>query len=101
MRISDVQVSYKGLREVSKEIMKWKPLGDYLGIKPPQVIEIEKDYPGEYLEQKYQLLLLWRRNNGKHATWRALACAVYECNKDLELVEAIERIGEYRHCQTL
>ena len=74
-------MSRKALLAIIEDMEEWEPYAIQLNISLADQIVIKKDHVG-YSEQKYQLLLLWKRQKGREATWRALFSACFDMNDD-------------------
>ena len=70
-------------------IRKWEELAPYLRLLPAREYEIKK--VGAYDDQKREALRMWKRKNGRKATYRALI-VVAEQVSDAELAENIEAL---------
>ncbi|XP_071842505.1 uncharacterized protein [Apostichopus japonicus] len=66
------------LWDLSKEIPKeWKNVGRNLGLKEPELCNLERDCTNqEHKETVYQMLLTWKQKNGSQATYRVLGEAL-------------------------
>ncbi|XP_071842536.1 uncharacterized protein [Apostichopus japonicus] len=66
------------LWDLSKEIPKeWKNVGRNLGLKEPELCNLERDYTNqEHKETVYQMLLYWKKRTGSQATYTVLGEAL-------------------------
>lgn len=90
--VPDVTISKIGLLNIADKINKWERIAIRLQIPDPQITEIQKNYQGDYGEQKYQMLMFWKKMRGDGATWSELMSAVLEEN-DRHLANQINEIG--------
>ncbi|XP_077981430.1 p53-induced death domain-containing protein 1-like [Glandiceps talaboti] len=70
---------------------EWKQVGYTLGLDSTHFNTIEVNYPNNFWEQKYQMLLLWQQIQGKKATLQRVVGALKErrCNKIAEGVKKV------------
>ena len=86
----DSPVSDRHIAKIAQYfIRKWEQLTPYLGLLPVQEYEIKK--VGAYDDQKREALRMWKRENGRKATYRALIVVAKEVS-DAELAENIEAL---------
>ena len=86
----DSPVSDTHIAKIAQDfIRKWEELAPHLRLLPAREYEIKK--VGAYDDQKREALRMWRRKNGRKATYRALI-AVAEQVSDAELAENIEAL---------
>lgn len=82
------------LKELSGELEDdWKVVGRKLGLKNPELSNIESDNSRNLKEAKYQMLCKWLQKNGSTATYQNLATAFMEANKG-DLAEAVLEYGK-------
>ena len=70
--IDDICHQYH-LLQLSTEIVEWEIIATYLGLSEADTAAIRHDHPKDYKSQKYQMLCEWKKQNGKNATYKALA----------------------------
>ena len=74
----------KYLANVSRKLKNWKLLSSYLEITNAEVHSISSESSHDYDEQKLSLLLKWKENLGRAATYHALIKAIWDSgNVDL------------------
>ena len=83
--VSDIHIS-----KIAKDLIRnWEELAPCLRLLPSREYEIKKD--GRYGDQKREALRMWKEQNGRKATYRALI-VVAEQVSDVELAENIEAL---------
>lgn len=70
----------KHLYKAAEIIVNWEPIARNLDFREATVVEIQKNYNGDYLEQKYQFLIRWKRKIGSGATYYTLLQCLDECD---------------------
>ena len=86
----DTPVSDIHIAKIAQDfIRKWEELAPYLRLLPAREYEIKK--VGAYDDQKREALRMWKRKNGRKATYRALI-VIAEQVSDAELAENIEAL---------
>ena len=73
---------------VAKMIVNWEYIARRLGVTESKIVEIQMNYKGNYLEQKDQFLIEWRRKYGSDATYYALM----QCFDGCEMREQVEEL---------
>ena len=93
-RVPNATISEYGLAEIRKILtLEWELLAIRLGLSSSERQSIQKDYP-EYDLQKLHMLLKWKTNCGREATWRTLLKEVL-AEGDRELAWKIIEICKY------
>ncbi len=64
------------LATIAEAIDDWEPLAPHLGVLKPQQTAIKRDYPGQTVKQKQELLWQWKTQCGIEATYMNL-CKVF------------------------
>lgn len=60
---------------------EWQDLGIYLNIPEGTRFNLKRDHRGNVKEAKYNMLIWWKRKNGKQATYNILAQALSKANR--------------------
>ena len=66
-------------------------LGEKMGFTAPRINGIIKSFPGEANIQNRQVLQLWKRENGKNATYKALK-EIAEKAKEGDIITRVETL---------
>ena len=83
--VSDIHIA-----KIAKDFIRnWEELAPYLRLLPAREYEIKKD--GRYGDQKREALRLWKEQNGRKATYRALIVVAKQVS-NVELAENIEAL---------
>ena len=86
----DSTISDRHIAKIAKDFIRnWEELAPCLGLLPAQENEIKKD--GRYGDQKREALRIWKKQNGRNATYRALTVVAKEAS-NVELAENIEAL---------
>ena len=86
----DCPVSDVHIAKIAKDFIRnWEELAPHLRLLPAREYEIKKD--GRYGDQKREALRIWKRQNGRKATYRALIVVAKEVS-DVEFAENIEAL---------
>ena len=83
------------LTEVENELSEvtatdWYPLGVQLGLRPPTLREIQKNYPHDTEQCRREMLDLWLRSTPQ-ASWKSLAQAVQALGRYTSLAQKLRR----------
>ena len=73
---------------------KWSTGNCWHHFDAPEAYAIRRDHSGSYDEQKYYMLVTWKRHKGNGATWRALAKASFKL-QDQVLVGKIVKLCKF------
>ena len=68
----DEPCSESDLLKCSKALQSWEEMAVCLGLSYPEIMEIKHNYSSNYGEQKFKMLMIWRRKNGSCANYRTL-----------------------------
>ena len=79
----------KDLIEIAKELNDWETLWASLSITEPEVREIKKDCQADYLAQKINVLMRWKKKCRSSATFAALS-KVFRAAGNALLADSIE-----------
>lgn len=88
INILNAECTDKYLYNAAEIIVKWEPIARKLDFGEATVVEIRKNSNGDYLEQKYQFLIQWKRKVGSGATYYTLLqhldkCDMRKCAEDI------------------
>ena len=83
------------LREIENELSEvtdadWYPLGVQLGLRPPTLREIQKNYPLDTEQCKREMLDIWLHSTPK-VSWKSLAQAVQALGRYESLAQKLRR----------
>ena len=81
----------KDLIEIAKKLDKWEPTISK-ELSNPEAIEIKNDNQRDYLEQKTQALLKWKKKNGCSATFNALA-VILKNDGNVDLADEVKEMA--------
>ena len=88
----DSPVSDRHIAKIAKDFIRnWEELAPYLRLLPTREYEIKKGGRYAYGDQKREALRMWKEQNGRKATYRALI-VVAEQVSNVELAENIEAL---------
>ncbi len=76
------------LATIAEAIDDWEPLAPHLGVLKPQQTAIKRDYPGQTVKQKQELLWQWKTQSGIEATYLNLS-KVFRRQQKLNLVDKV------------
>lgn len=94
----------KAFVALSKEMKHWECYADKLNISKARQIEIERNHCGDYPEQKFQLLRIWKEQEGREATWKVFISACIDLqdhhlrNKAIALCKSSVALQYYANC---
>ena len=80
INILNAECTDKHLYKAAEIIVNWEPIARKLDFGEATVVEIQKNYNCNYLEQKYQFLFRWKSKIGSGATYYALLQHLDKCD---------------------
>jgi len=83
----------KDLIEIAKELDKWETVWASLSITEPEVTEIQKNYQADYLAQKINVLMRWKKNCQSNATFAALS-EVFRAVGNALMANTVEELSQ-------
>ncbi len=76
------------LATIAEAIDDWETLAPHLGVLKPKQTAIKRDYPGQTVKQKQELLWQWKMQGGIDATYLSL-CRVFWIQDKVNLVDRV------------
>ena len=62
----------KDLARITKQVKRWESVYMHLNVTGPETITIQQNHPGDYKQQKLEVLKVWKWKKGFQATFKFL-----------------------------
>ena len=83
----------RDLARIAKQVERWESVYIYLDVTGPETIIIKQNNPGDYEQQKVEVLKVWKRKRGLQATFKILADIFLKELNDQTMVDTINTLA--------